>query len=128
MHRKLSESAKEKRTSNMSLVVNSVFAATSRGGWFGGAKAHHGNPYDDHTLKDRLQPVERVAAGQPECAFVDRGYRGHNCREIHKFLSASTCEEERPKVSGVWVSQDRRIILLIVSTPFYQVFISRLYL
>jgi len=128
MYGKLSKSAREKRTSDMSLVVNSVFAATSRGGWFGGAKAYHGNPYGDHTLMDRLQPFERIAAGQPECAFVDRGYRGHNCREIHKFLSASNCEEERSKVSGVCVSQDRRIIPLIVSTPPHQVFISRLYL
>jgi hypothetical protein len=78
MHRKLSESAKEKRTSDMSLVLNSVSANTSHGGWFGGAKDSHGNPYDVHTLKDRLQPVERVAAGQPEYAFVDRGYRGLN--------------------------------------------------
>ena len=41
-------------------------AATSRGGWFVGAKAMHGNPYDGHTLKDALKHV-----------FVDMGYRGH---------------------------------------------------
>lgn len=54
-------------------------AATSRGGWFVGAKAYHGNPYDGHTLKDSLQQVNRVA-GEPEHAFVDMGYRGHNYR------------------------------------------------
>jgi len=80
MHRKLSVSAKENRTSDMSLVEKSVLATTSRWGCFVGAKAYHGNPYDGHTLKDRLQQVERVAAGQPECAFIDRGYRGHKCR------------------------------------------------
>jgi IS5 family transposase len=50
--------------------------ATSRGGWFVGAKAVHGNPYDGHTLKDSLEQVQRVA-GEPDHAFVDMGYRGH---------------------------------------------------
>lgn len=51
-------------------------AATSRGGWFVGAMAVHGNPYDGHTLAGALSQVERIAR-QPEHAFVDRGYRGH---------------------------------------------------
>jgi transposase, IS5 family len=51
-------------------------AATSRGGWFVGAKAVHGNPYDGHTLKDSLEQVQRIA-GEPDHAFVDMGYRGH---------------------------------------------------
>jgi len=52
-------------------------AATSRGGWFVGAMATHGNPYDGHTLKDALRQVERIVQ-LPERAFVDKGYRGHN--------------------------------------------------
>jgi IS5 family transposase len=51
-------------------------AATSRGGWFVGAMAIHGNPYDGHTLTDALSQVERIA-GMPKHVFVDRGYRGH---------------------------------------------------
>jgi len=51
-------------------------AATSKGGWFVGAQALHGNPYDGHTLIDALKQVERIAQC-PEHAFVDRGYRGH---------------------------------------------------
>ncbi len=51
-------------------------AATSRGGWFVGAKAIHGNPYDGHTLKDALSQIERIAR-PPEHVFVDMGYRGH---------------------------------------------------
>jgi len=51
-------------------------AASSRGGWFVGAKAVHGNPYDGHTLKDALKQVERIAKS-PEHVFVDMGYRGH---------------------------------------------------
>lgn len=51
-------------------------AATSRGGWFVGAMAIHGNPYDGHTLTDALSQVGRIARS-PEHVFVDRGYRGH---------------------------------------------------
>ncbi|ACL03018.1 transposase IS4 family protein [Desulfatibacillum aliphaticivorans] len=51
-------------------------AATSKGGWFVGAMALHGNPYDGHTLKGALAQVERIAR-QPQHAFVDMGYRGH---------------------------------------------------
>jgi IS5 family transposase len=60
-------------------------AATSKGGWFLGAMAVHGNPYDGHTLKDALKQVKRVIR-EPEHAFVDMGYRGHNYRgdtEVH---------------------------------------------
>ena len=51
-------------------------AATSRGGWFVGALAMHGNPYDGHTLKDALKQIERIAR-PAEHVFVDMGYRGH---------------------------------------------------
>jgi IS5 family transposase len=60
-------------------------AATSKGGWFLGAMAVHGNPYDGHTLKDALKQVKRVIRA-PEHAFVDMGYRGHDYRgdtEVH---------------------------------------------
>ena len=51
-------------------------AATSRGGWFVGAKAFSGNPYDGHTLKDALKQIERITR-PPSHVFVDMGYRGH---------------------------------------------------
>jgi transposase, IS5 family len=51
-------------------------AATSRGGWFVGAKAIHGNPYDGHTLKDALKQIERITR-PPAHVFVDMGYRCH---------------------------------------------------
>ena len=53
-------------------------AATSKGGWFTGAMALDGNPYDGHTLTDALEQVERIAR-RPEHVFVDMGYRGHGC-------------------------------------------------
>lgn len=60
-------------------------AATSRGGWFVGAKAFHGNPYDGHTLSEALTQVSRIA-GIPEHVFVDMGYRRHGYQgeaEVH---------------------------------------------
>jgi IS5 family transposase len=60
-------------------------AATSKGGWFLGAMAVDGNPYDGHTLKEALKQVKRVIR-EPEHVFVDMGYRGHNYRgdtEVH---------------------------------------------
>ena len=51
-------------------------AATSRGGWFVGARAFHGNPYDGHTLSESLQQVIRLSR-IPEHVYVDQGYRGH---------------------------------------------------
>ncbi len=51
-------------------------AATSKGGWFLGAMALHGNPYDGHTLSDALAQVERIVK-PPDHVFVDMGYRGH---------------------------------------------------
>jgi IS5 family transposase len=53
-------------------------AATSKGGWFIGAMALDGNPYDGHSLSDALSQVERIAR-KPEHVFVDMGYRGHGC-------------------------------------------------
>ena len=51
-------------------------AATSKGGWFVGVFAKHGNPYDGHTLSEALEQVERIAK-MPDHVFVDMGYRGH---------------------------------------------------
>jgi transposase, IS5 family len=52
-------------------------ATTSRGGWFVGALAFHGNPYDGHTLGKTLDQVRKLVKS-PEHVFVDRGYRGHD--------------------------------------------------
>ena len=51
-------------------------ATTSRGGWFVGALAFHGNPYDGHTLSNTIEQISKLAQ-TPEYVFVDRGYRGH---------------------------------------------------
>ncbi len=52
-------------------------ATTSRGGWFVGALALPGNPYDGHTLDATLEQVTRLGR-LPDYVFLDRGYRGHD--------------------------------------------------
>lgn len=54
-------------------------ATTSRDNWVVGIQAHHGNPYDGHTLKSVLEQVVRLTSCQIREVFCDRGYRGHNC-------------------------------------------------
>jgi len=51
-------------------------AAASKGGWFVGAQALHGNPYDGHPLEEALEQIERIVQ-PPERMFVDMGCRGH---------------------------------------------------
>lgn len=40
--------------------------------------ALHGNPYDGHTLKHTIAGVKAITGLEPERAFVDKGYRGHD--------------------------------------------------
>ena len=54
----------------------SELAATSKGGWFEGAMAVHGNPYDGLRLSETLKQVQRIVK-KSQHAFVDMGYRGH---------------------------------------------------
>ena len=53
-------------------------AATSRDNWIVGIQAHHGNPYDGHTLTDVLTQIEHMTGSRVKEAYCDRGYRGHN--------------------------------------------------
>ena len=53
-------------------------ATTSRDNWIVGIQAHHGNPYDGHTLDGMLKFVDRMTGATVKEAYCDRGYRGHN--------------------------------------------------
>ena len=39
--------------------------------------AHHGKPYDGHTLKSCLEQAEKMTGKPVKRGFVDKGYRGH---------------------------------------------------
>lgn len=70
-------------------------AATSRGSWFVGARALHGNPYDGHTLAGAMEQVVRIMGREPDDAFVDRGYRGHN------YTGATQIHVDRQRRGGI---------------------------
>ncbi len=53
-------------------------AATSRECFIVGMKAHHGNPYDGHTLHDTVLQAEHITGLKAKDIYVDRGYRGHD--------------------------------------------------
>ncbi len=48
------------------------------------AGALHGRPYDGHTLKDVLEEMTKITGIEPERAYVDRGYRGHDYPNKHR--------------------------------------------
>ena len=48
------------------------------------AEAHHGNPFDGHTLGSVLANLEQRTGLAVERGHVDRGYKGHNYRNKFK--------------------------------------------
>ena len=61
-------------------------ATTNRRNWVLAAALCPGNPYDGHTLAATLEAVEKNSGVRPTDAFVDKGYRGHDCHgntQIH---------------------------------------------
>ncbi|MGH3086395.1 MAG: IS5 family transposase, partial [Rubrobacteraceae bacterium] len=63
-----------------------ALAVTSKGGWVLAARALEGNPYDGHTLQGTIDRVVSTSGIEPEHAYVDMGYRGHDYEggcEVH---------------------------------------------
>jgi IS5 family transposase len=56
-------------------------ASTNKSNFILSAIAHHGRPYDGHTLKSVLAQIERLTGVKPEEANVDLGYRGHGIED-----------------------------------------------
>jgi len=50
--------------------------STSRNNWVIGVQAHHGNPYDGHTLESALAQAEQITEMKCGDVYCDRGYRG----------------------------------------------------
>ena len=51
--------------------------------------AHHGNPYDGHTLAQALDKAEQLSGKKISQAFADKGYKGHGIKDKEVFLSGS---------------------------------------
>lgn len=63
------------------LCHKASIAATTKSNFIIGAMAHHGKPYDGHTLGTVLQQIARLTGITPEEAHVDLGYRGHDAQK-----------------------------------------------
>jgi IS5 family transposase len=72
--------AKGKAHKKYEFGCKASFASTSKSNFIVGAMAHHGRPYDGHTLKTVLQHIKRLTGILPGEANVDLGYRGHGIR------------------------------------------------
>lgn len=70
-------------------------AATSRGGWFVGAKAIHGNPYDGHTLTEALSQVNRRSMSLLAWDIADT-----DTKVTFRFMWISDVAAKRLAVSG----------------------------
>src|SRR5918995_71742 len=55
-----------------------ALARSSKGGWVLAAQALEGNPYDGHTLQSTMDRIVARSGVEPEHAYVDMGYRGHD--------------------------------------------------
>ncbi len=51
---------------------------TSKNNWIVATQAHHGNPYDGHTLKSSIEKAEEITNWKAKNVNVDLGYRGHD--------------------------------------------------
>lgn len=69
--------AKGKAHKKYEFGCKASIASTSASNFIVGAKAHHGRPYDGHTLAPVLTQIERLTGTKPDQAYVDLGYRGH---------------------------------------------------
>lgn len=68
------------------------FVTSSRGNFFLGTQALHGNPFDGHTLNSALEQAQRLLPDDaPEInqVFVDQGYRGHGVTDREVYIVGS---------------------------------------
>jgi len=69
--------AKGKAHKKYEFGCKASIASTNKSNFIVGALAHHGKPYDGHTLRTVLEQVERLTGIKPREANADLSYRGH---------------------------------------------------
>ena len=72
--------AKGKAHKRYEFGCKASLASTHASNFIVGAMAHHGRPYDGHTLGTVLNQIERLSGTKPSEAYVDLGYRGHGVK------------------------------------------------
>jgi transposase, IS5 family len=73
--------AKGKAHKKYEFGCKASIASTNTGNFIVGAMAHHGRPYDGHTLAAVLAQITRLTDIAPDEANVDLGYRGHGIKQ-----------------------------------------------
>jgi len=82
-------------------------ATSSRDNWILGIQAHHGNPYDGHTLKATIEQVEHLTGSKISDVYVDLGYRGHDYRgkaNVHIVNFRST-SKKKTRSAKYWLKR-----------------------
>lgn len=69
--------AKGKAHKRYEFGCKASIASTNKSNFIVAAKAHHGRPYDGHTLGSVLAQIKALSGISPKEAQVDLGYRGH---------------------------------------------------
>jgi len=69
--------AKGKAHKKYEFGCKASIASTSKSNFIVGAMAHHGRPYDGHTLKTVIKQITTLTGIKPHEGNVDLGYRGH---------------------------------------------------
>jgi IS5 family transposase len=72
--------AKGKANKKYEFGCKASIAVTNKSNFIIGAMAHHGKPYDGHTLGTVLKQIARLTGIMPKEAHVDLGYRGHDAQ------------------------------------------------
>jgi IS5 family transposase len=72
--------AKGKAHKKYEFGCKASIASTSKSNFIVGAMAHHGRPYDGHTLKTVLKQITSLTGVKPDEGNVDLGYRGHGIK------------------------------------------------
>jgi IS5 family transposase len=73
--------AKGKAHKKYEFGCKASFATTNKSNFIVGAMAHHGRPYDGHTLGSVLEQIQKLTGIKPQEAHVDRGYKGHGLKD-----------------------------------------------
>jgi len=73
--------AKGKAHKKYEFGCKASLSSTNKSNFIVGAMAHHGRPYDGHTLREVLTQIENLTGIKPDEANVDLGYRGHGIED-----------------------------------------------
>jgi len=95
--------AKGKAHKKYEFGCKASLASTNTSNFIVGAMAHHGRPYDGHTLASVLGQIETLTGTKPGEAHVDLGYRGHGIKDTDTEIILS-----RQKRGITWAKKKRQ--------------------